>query len=140
MCQWILRANGKVVPHRTVRPLCEDEKRDAGVIKQQKIFDGLIERRWGPSINPPKSEPSVDDDFEEFDEDTPENPTIDIEDAVDGKGMLINQQPAWDKMLLAEIAINKDTPAWPAVCKGTVKRHAIAPTGKTVGTYDKTPS
>jgi hypothetical protein len=139
MCQWVLRANGKVVPCRTVRPLREDEIQDAGVIKQQQIFDGLIERRWGTSINPPKSEPSVDEDFEDFDEDAPESPTIDIEDAVDGKGKLINQQPAWDKILLAEIAINKDTPAGPAVCKGTVKRRAIAPTGKTVGTYDRNP-
>jgi hypothetical protein len=138
MSQWILRANGKVVPCRTVRPLREDEKRDAGVIKQQKLFDSLIERRWGTSINPPSSEPTEEDDLE-TDEDEPEKPTIDIEDSVDGKGKLINQQPAWDRMLQAEIAINKGTPAGPAVCKGTVKQRAIAPTGKTMGTYDQNP-
>jgi hypothetical protein len=92
MCQWILHANWKVVPCRTDRPLREDEKRDAGVIQQQKLFDGMIYRRWGTSINPPKMESPIDDDFAEgADEEDPENPTIDIEDAVDCKGRLINQ-------------------------------------------------
>jgi hypothetical protein len=140
MCQWILRANGKVVPCRTVRPLREDEKRDAGVVQKQKLFDGMINGRWGTSINPPKLESLIDDDFEEAaDEEDPENPTIDIEDAVDGKGRLINQQPAWDRIEQAEIAINKDTQAGPAVCKGIVRCHAVAPTGHTTGIYDSNP-
>jgi hypothetical protein len=141
MCQWILHANGKVVPRCTVRPLREDERRDAGVQQQQKLFDSMIERRWGTSINPPKLESTIDEDFAECDddEDDPANPTIDIEDAVDGKGRLINQQPAWDWMLQAEIAINKDTQAGPVVCKGVVKRHAVAPSGRTTRIYDSNP-
>jgi hypothetical protein len=55
---------------------------------------------------------------------------------VDAKGRLINQQPAWDRM---QIAINKDTPTGPAVCKGIVKRRAITPTGNTTGLYDQNP-
>jgi hypothetical protein len=141
MCQWILRTNGKVVPCCPDRPLREDEKRDAGVQQQQKLFDGMIERRWGTFINSPKLESTIDDDFAECDdeEEDPANPTIDIEDAVDGKGRLINHQPAWGRMLQAEIAINKDTQAGPVVCKGVVKRRAVAPSGCTTGIHDSNP-
>jgi hypothetical protein len=54
MAQWILKANGNVVPHRSSRPLKMDEIHSATEIKKRTIFDGLIERRWGTSINPPK--------------------------------------------------------------------------------------
>jgi hypothetical protein len=123
-----------------LRPLREDEKRDAGVIQQQKLLDGMIERRWGTSINPPKLESLIDNDFAEgIDEEGPENPTINIEDAVDGKGRLINQQAAWDRMLQAEIAINKDTQAGPVVCKGIVRCRAVAPSGRTTGICNSNP-
>jgi hypothetical protein len=86
----------------------------------------------------PKEESIDEEDLEEGDEGEPVE-SIDIEDAVDGKGRLINQQPAWDRMLQAEIEINRDTPTGPVVSKGVVKRCAIDPTGKTTGIYDQNP-
>jgi hypothetical protein len=54
MCQWILKANGKVVPRRSVRPLQTAEIHSASELKKRQVFDELIERRQGTSINPPK--------------------------------------------------------------------------------------
>jgi len=74
MAQWILKANGNVVPRRSSRPLKVDEMHSTTEIKKQQIFDGLIERRWGTSVNPPKpsSENPSDNEFEEHeDEDEP---------------------------------------------------------------------
>ena len=54
MAQWILKANGNAVLHRSSRPLKVDEIHAPLEIKKRAVFDGLIERRWGASINPPK--------------------------------------------------------------------------------------
>ena len=56
MAQWILKANGFVVPLRTCRPLntskihSEDEK------KKRNIFNSLIKAKLGTSLNPPREE------------------------------------------------------------------------------------
>jgi hypothetical protein len=42
-------------------------------------------------------------------------------------------------MLQAEISINKDTQAGPVVCKGIVRRRAVAPSGHTAGICDSNP-
>ncbi len=47
MSQWILKSNGHVVPRRTSRPLTVAELHSVMEVKKRKIFDGLIERRWG---------------------------------------------------------------------------------------------
>jgi hypothetical protein len=69
MAQWTLKANGDVAPRRSSRPLKVDEIHSATELKKRMIFDGLIERRWGTSINPPKpSEHENLDDDNEFEE------------------------------------------------------------------------
>jgi hypothetical protein len=45
MAQLILKANGKVVPRRSSRPLKVDEIHSPTEIKKRAVFDGLIERR-----------------------------------------------------------------------------------------------
>jgi hypothetical protein len=50
MAQWILKANGRVVPRRTCRPLSVAERHSPEELRKRTIFDGLIERRWGTSI------------------------------------------------------------------------------------------
>ena len=47
MAQWVLKANGKVVPRRTVRPLHVDELHSPQEIKKRETFDALIERGDG---------------------------------------------------------------------------------------------
>jgi hypothetical protein len=66
-------------------------------------------------------------------------PTLDIEDIVDAKGRVLNQEPVWDKMLIAEIAINRETPGAMVHSKGIVKRRAVTPSDNTTGTYDSNP-
>ena len=74
MAQWILKANGKVIPRRSSRPLKVDEIHSVTEIKQIAIFDGLIERRLGTSINPPTQKDDEDADnlddneFEEYED------------------------------------------------------------------------
>ena len=109
MAQWILKANGKVVPHSSSRPLKVDEIYTPIEIKKRAVFDGLIERRWGTSINPPKqtdAEDLDDNEFEEYeDEDEPKRSVPDIEDMVDATGKLLNQQLAYDKILRSEVSL-----------------------------------
>jgi hypothetical protein len=62
MAQWILKENENVVPRRTVRPLQVDEVHSPTEIKKREIFDDLIERIWGTSINPPKVEDENEND------------------------------------------------------------------------------
>jgi hypothetical protein len=67
MAQWILKANGRLVPCQSLRPLKVEELHSATELKKREIFNGLIERRWGTSINPPTvSDAKDDDDFEEY--------------------------------------------------------------------------
>ena len=45
MAQWILEANGRVVPRRSLRPLNVDEVHSPVEIKMREVFDELIQRR-----------------------------------------------------------------------------------------------
>jgi hypothetical protein len=69
MAQWMLRANGNGVPRCSSRPLKVVEIHSDTELKKRAMFDGLIERRWRKSINPPKSNDSAnldnDNEFEE---------------------------------------------------------------------------
>ena len=42
MAQWILKANGNVVPRRSVRPLSKSELMSEMEIKKRQLFDELI--------------------------------------------------------------------------------------------------
>jgi hypothetical protein len=139
MAQWVLKANGKVVPRRTCRPLTVAETHSDQEKKKRTIFDGLIERRWGTSINPPK--PHVDDENEhdeyaEYEDDDEVARIIpDIEDSVDANGMLLNQIPAYDKIIHSEVALQLGD----RISTGKVTQRALGPDGKTAGTYDDNP-
>ena len=53
MAQWVLKANRWVVPRRSLQPLTTAERHSPVEEKKQNVFDALIERRMGTSINPP---------------------------------------------------------------------------------------
>jgi hypothetical protein len=102
MAQWILKANGNVVPQQLHRPLKTEEVFSEQEQTKQKVFDGLITKRWGTSINPPSTEGSSDSDnggteFEEYEDEVEEARIVpNIEDTVDANGRLLNQMPAYD--------------------------------------------
>jgi hypothetical protein len=108
MAQWDLKANGRVVPRRTCCPLTVAKKHLDQEQKKRTIFDGLIERRWGTSINPPKPDPDNKEhnEYEEYEDDIEVTRTVpDNEDSVDGNGLILNQLPAYDKIIHSEVAL-----------------------------------
>jgi hypothetical protein len=112
MCQWVLQGNGKVVPTRSVRPLNPSETHSEVEIKKRTVFDELIERRHGTSINPPKPMEGKSDTKEPDDADgdantEPAGDLSDIEDILDSTGNVLNQQPERDKMINAEIILQQ---------------------------------
>jgi hypothetical protein len=58
-----------------------------------------------------------------------------VEDIVDSTGKILNQQPAWDKLINAEILLQLDG----QMQTGKVKRRTVGDTGGTMGTYDDNP-
>ena len=138
MAQSILEANGNVLPRCSSQPLKVDEKHSLTEIKKREIFNGLIERRWGTSINLPKpnSENSDDNKFEGYeDEEEAKRVIPDIEDTVDINGKLLNQQPAYEKILNPEVSLQLGE----NISVGKVTKRALGPNGTVAGTYDDNP-
>jgi hypothetical protein len=109
---------------------------------KRKVFDELIEKRWGTSNSPPPStEGSLDSDnsstdFKESDDDDEEARIVPIiEDRVDANGQLLNQMPAYDRMLNAELSLQRGA----EMSVGKLIQHALGPDRTEAGTYDENP-
>ena len=105
MSQWVLKANGRVVPRRTCRPLTTAEMNGSSEQSKRNEFDRLIQGRWGSTINLPKSNVpavTVTDDEDEFIEHEDEDesprviPEIDEKQFVDSRGKPMNVNPPHD--------------------------------------------
>jgi hypothetical protein len=100
-------------------------------VKKRAIFDALIERSWGTSINPSpaSTEPK---DFEEYWDDD-EDPRIipEIDEPVDSTGKLLKQQLMYHQILSAKVQLQLGD----EVLVGQVKRRALGPDGTVVGSY-----
>ena len=107
MAQWVLKANGNVVPRHTARPLTVAETHSTMELKKRGTFDALVEKQWGTSMSPPPvprdDTELVSDEYEDDDEDKRVIP--DVEDTVDATGKLLNQHPAYDRIINAEVAL-----------------------------------
>ena len=127
MAQWILKANGRVVPRRSVRPLHPGELTSPSEQSKRQSFDALIERRYEMSINPLQQLNNDDRRFKNFepyeDDDEAICPEPEIEDTVNATGRLLNQSPAYDRMLNAEVWMQLDDVA----LGGRVNRRALGP-------------
>jgi len=134
MSQWILKSNGRVVPRRTHRPLTVPELHSGHEQEKRTLFDAMIERKYGKAMHGTK--PKQADDFEEYS--TPEEEAkmvIDIEDTVDASGRMLNQNPAYDKLLQAEVLLQLDGQSK----RGKVTQRAVGPDGEQRGRYDENP-
>ena len=69
------------------------------------------------------------------DEDEPAKPIPDIEETVDANGRALNQLPAYDRLLNAEVQLQLDN----KVTTGKVKSRALGSDGNMVGKYDNKP-
>ena len=67
MSQWILEANGEVVPRQTLRSLKPEEIHSPIEKKKRDLFDELITCRWVTSLTPPLK-PTPDQEFDEYEE------------------------------------------------------------------------
>jgi hypothetical protein len=91
MAQWCLKANGNVVPRRTVRPLNAAELNSETEIREREVFTDLIKSRWG--LSPTMAEPSDGYEFDEYEDDN-ESPLIpDFNDPVDATRLPAGVRP-----------------------------------------------
>ena len=105
MAQWVLKANGRVVPRRSLRPLQVAELHSREERKRQDIFDACIAKKLGDSITPPKAD-AIDEleaRWEEWSDDEVPRVVPEIEDTVDANGRLLEQQPAYNRIINAEV-------------------------------------
>ena len=104
MAQWVLKASRLVVPRRSVRPLHQSEVHSPSEQSKRQAFDALIERRYGNSIVAPTTPAEGCETTEPYEDDGQQQFTIpDIEDSVDSTGRLINQCPAYNRNINAEV-------------------------------------
>ena len=136
MAQWVLKANGKVVSRRSCRPLSVAEIHSPVEIKKREVFDALIERRWGNSITPPKTDTgTTEKPEEEPDEETASGDLPDNEDVTDSTGKVLEQQPMWDSLINAEVLLQLDD----NLTMGKVKGRSLDPHGNVTGSYNENP-
>ena len=135
MAQWVLKANGNVIPRRSLRPLHVDEIHDPVEVKKRETFNSLIERRWGTAIKPPQVS-KEEDTWEPYhdDEETPQQ-LHDHEDIVDVTGKVLCQQPAYDKIINAEVMLQNGDKLQSA----KVLQRSIGPDGTIEGRYNDNP-
>ena len=96
----------------------------------------MIRKRLGTSLTPPKpaklDEVSPERWEAKGDDDEDPRMVLEVEDTVDANGRLINQQPAYDKLIHAEVQLQKGDDFHTAKVIG----RALDPNGSVVGQYD----
>ena len=138
MAQWILKANGNVVPRHSHCPLQIAEINSPMEAKKHKWYNSLIERRWGISMVPPNQTTgkAKEENFEIYEDDNENGHHIpDIEDSVNSSRHLLNQLPAYDRLLNAEVQLELDN----EIATGKVVHQALGPEGIVAGKYDDNP-
>eukprot|EP00957_Ditylum_brightwellii_P174928 13319845-Ditylum_brightwellii.AAC.1 len=105
MAQWVMKGNVNVMPHQTLKSLNMEELNSERKTRSLKLFDSMIMRRWGMSINPPsETTPNDQDPYEEYDDDDEIARSLpEMEEKVDANGILIDQQPAYNRNINAEV-------------------------------------
>eukprot|EP00957_Ditylum_brightwellii_P030317 2296053-Ditylum_brightwellii.AAC.1 len=93
--------------------------------------------RWGLSINPsPKTTPDDWDPYEECeDDDGIARSLLETEETIGANGTLIDQRPAYNKIINAEVQLHHQD----HLTTGKVKRSALGTNGRTAGSYHDNP-
>jgi hypothetical protein len=138
MAQWILKANGKVIPRRSHRPLVPEEVTSEVEEKEKHhIFETLTQAMQGDGIEPPKGYDDEVDFYQEYeDEEEAARQLPNFDNPVDNSGRAIDQQPAYDKLINIELMLPHHGDAFETA---KVKRRTIHPDGRTHGTYHDLP-
>jgi hypothetical protein len=103
---------------------------------KRSVFTDLIKARWGTSASPPLAETIKDYDFESY-EDDDEMPFSmpEFDDPVDATGRALDSQPAYDKLINAELMLPQNGEYQPV----TVIGRTVGPNGRPKGNYDEVP-
>ena len=134
MTQWILKAKWQNCHKKIPQTPQVDEIHGPVEIKKREVFDELIKRRWGTPMTPPNTQqPKAFENYEDHEQQ--EQPTLEVEDIVDSTGKLINQQPAYDQIINAEVQLQLGE----EMVNGKVIQRTIGPHGQVTGTYDNNP-
>jgi hypothetical protein len=135
MSQWILKANGRVIPRRTLRPLTAIEIRSENEMTKRSWFDRVVHSKFGSPFEPPTPITDYDvlDEYEDADEMARVLP--EFSDPVDAVGRPIDQQPAYDTILNTELMLPNGDSYKPA----KVVRRTIGSDGTTHGSYHRQP-
>jgi hypothetical protein len=138
MAQWCLKANGNVVPQRTVRSLSPAKLSSDTEIRKREVFTELVTTRWGTYVSPPTDDTTKDDyDFDEY-EDDDEKPLLipKIDDPIDVTGRAIDSQPAYNRMINTELMLPQNGEYQPV----TVIGRTVSPSGRPEGQYHEDPA
>ena len=125
MTQWILKANGNVVPRHSHCTLQLAKINSPIEVKKCKWFDSLIEGRWGTSMVLPNqnTRKAKEENFEIYEDDDENGHHIpDIEDSVDSSRCLLNQLLAYDHLLNTEVQLQLDNEIAKGGSSGTWSR------------------
>eukprot|EP00957_Ditylum_brightwellii_P025408 1921668-Ditylum_brightwellii.AAC.1 len=108
LVQWLMKGNGNVMPCQTLRLLNVEELNSETKIRSHKFFDSLIERRWCMTMNPPpETTPDYLDPYDEYEYDDEKARSLpEMEKTVDGNDTPIDQQPAYDIIVNAEVQLH----------------------------------
>jgi len=88
---------------------------------------------WRNSKHPTTSTSEEEETWELYmDEEEPANYVHDMDDMVDARGRLINQQPEYDQFLNLELQLHNGR-------QFRVARRVVGPGGERIGTYDDQP-
>ena len=146
MAQWILKENGRVVPHRTLRRLTPAELSPSNKVESEKrsLFNVAIRSVLGDSVKIPKVLP-LDNDattafdalwdldpYEDDDEVLPFIPEADLKDAA-GK--------PYDVCSIADALINAEVmlPSSDSMAIAKVVRCGVDDKGRLIGTFNDNP-
>ena len=118
----------------SLRPLKVDELHSPVKIKKREVFNELIQRRWGSPMTP--SNIQQQNVFEKYkDHEHHQQATLDVADIVDSSGKLINQQPAHDQIVNAEVQLQLGE----EMVTGKVTQRTIGSDEQVTGTYGNNP-
>jgi len=140
MAQWVLQANGKIVPRRSLRPLTTTEtNNNVAEERKRRIFMECIHAKLGDSMSFP-SHPLQDEIKDEYgfvpyedDEEVPR--TIPENEAVDARGTTLFQQSVTDTMINAEVLL----PQGEGLVAAKVIRRSLDEDGKVIGNHNDMP-
>jgi hypothetical protein len=107
MSQWVLKSNGKVVPHRTLQKLRPEELHNNETeSEKRRIFTEAIAEKFGDSMTLPPVPISPDKEaFIPYEDDETEPTQMPDSDPVDATGHTICEQPLSDRLIHAELTL-----------------------------------